>query len=267
MRNLDITYTKAMGIMLMVLCHSAIGNGQVVDFVYMFHMPLFFFFSGYCLKAEYFDKPQVFVWKRVKGVYWPYLKWSVVFLLLHNVFFALNLYNGEIGYKGEGSQTYDVADITEKLQDIVLHMQGHEQLLGGYWFMRALLYGSLIAFGVLWLINFANTHIKAKPVYKLLAGGGILLTLCIWLNHAHHTLTVLYITPQDLTAAIFFIIGHTFRCIDLRKFRSYEMLAATLIVLIGSFFWPMALNNSFYDNHRLLPYIMTAVLGTWAVYS
>lgn len=40
-----------------------------------------------------------------------------------------------------------------------------------------------------------------------------------------------------------------------------------LIVLAGSFLWPMALNNAFYDNHRLLPYILAAVLGTWGVYS
>lgn len=29
----------------------------------------------------------------------------------------------------------------------------------------------------------------------------------------------------------------------------------------------MGMNNAFYDNHRLLPYLLTAVLGTWAVYS
>lgn len=157
--------------MLMVLCHTHHGNEHVVDFIYMFHMPLFFFLSGYCLKTEYFVQPHVFVWKRVKGVWWPYAKWSVVFLLLHNLFFGLNLYNGEYGYKGEGAQLYAMTDITERMQNILLHMQGHEQLLGGYWFMRALFFGSIIAFTLLWIINIANRHIKLKSAYGLLSGG------------------------------------------------------------------------------------------------
>lgn len=168
-RDMAVTHAKATAIMLMVLCHAMAYD---VPFIYMFHMPLFFFLSGYCLKTEYFAKPHVFAWKRVKGVWWPYAKWSVVFLLLHNLFFGLNLYNGEYGYKGEGSQLYAMTDITERLQNILLHMHGYEQLLGGYWFMRALFYGCIIAFGLLWIINIANRRVKLKHAYGLLLGGG-----------------------------------------------------------------------------------------------
>lgn len=45
------------------------------------------------------------------------------------------------------------------------------------------------------------------------------------------------------------------------------MIAALVVVFVGSVLWPMGLSNYVYSNHRLLPYLFTAVLGTWAVYS
>ena len=135
-------------------------------------MPLFFFFSGFCLKTEYFGLPWKFAWKRVKGIYWPYLKWCVVFLLLHNMMFRINLYSAEYGYKGNGSQLYSQNDFFERFRSIVFLMQGHEQLLGGYWFMRALFFGSLIAFVLLWLLNIANKKTKTPRAYPIVIGGG-----------------------------------------------------------------------------------------------
>ena len=54
MRDEKITITKAMAIMLMVICHAGLPHvgGQ---FVTMFHMPLFFFVSGYCFKDKYLN--------------------------------------------------------------------------------------------------------------------------------------------------------------------------------------------------------------------
>ena len=85
MRNNSISIAKAIAIMLMVLAHtyfSDYGN-RIVN---MFHMPLFFFFSGYCMKNKYLNEPFDFIRKRIKGIYKPYVKWSIIFLLLHNIF-------------------------------------------------------------------------------------------------------------------------------------------------------------------------------------
>lgn len=266
MKAPNITYTKAVAIILMVLCHSAIGNKYVFDFIYMFHMPLFFFFSGFCLKTEYFGLPWKFAWKRVKGIYWPYLKWSVVFLLLHNMMFGINLYSAEYGYNGNGSQLYSQNDFFERFRSIVFLMQGHEQLLGGYWFMRALFFGSLIAFVLLWLLNIANKKTKTPRAYPIVIGGGTLLVFCVALNFYHRILLYI-ISPQLMLAAVFFLIGHAFRQLNVSKFSVWQLLAALVLVFIGSFFWNMATDSPFYESRRILPYILTAVLGTWAIYS
>lgn len=39
------------------------------------------------------------------------------------------------------------------------------------------------------------------------------------------------------------------------------------LVLVGSSYWKMSTGVTVYENVRMLPYIVTAVLGTWAVYS
>lgn len=171
MRNIDITCAKAVGIMLMVLCHAFFVDLYHIQSVVVM-MPLFFFFSGFCLKAKYFEEPHLFAWKRVKGIYWPYLKWSIIFLLLHNVFFALNIYNGQYGYNYIGQHVYSLGEMLYRLKIIIFLMDQHDELLGGYWFMRALLRGSLIAFMLLWVLNIVSKKIKTRYACNLLVGGG-----------------------------------------------------------------------------------------------
>ena len=117
-------------------------------FIQMFHMPLFFIASGYCFKPKYLDAPKQYLYNKVKGIWWPYVKWGLLFLLLHNLFFQLNLYNDQYGYHGAVSHPYSFYGIYHTAFAIVTRMQGAEQLLGGYWFLNALFFGSLIA----WLV-------------------------------------------------------------------------------------------------------------------
>lgn len=72
--NPIIGYLKALGIMLMVLCHSETGIPHLQTFVGMFHMPLFFIASGYCFKEKYLSAPRQYLYNKVRGIYWPYVK-------------------------------------------------------------------------------------------------------------------------------------------------------------------------------------------------
>ena len=129
--------------MLMVLCHAHVG-GVHEKVIALFHMPLFFFMSGYCFKSAYLTDFLGFLKRRIQGVYWPYVKWSLVFLLLHNLFCSLNIYNGEYGFKGMTFHPYSVNEMIEKAFHIVTKMYDEEILLGGYWFLNSLMWGSLV---------------------------------------------------------------------------------------------------------------------------
>ena len=166
--NNDITYTKAVGILLMVLCHSMFWD---IPIVYMFHMPLFFLFSGYCLKEKYLDDPHQFIFRKIKGIWLPYVKYSVLFLLLHNVMYSLNIYNSNYGFKGQTSSIYSHGDVLNHLSEILMRMQGQEQLLGGYWFLRALFFGSLMAFFMIFFVAMISKILKFSYSRRILCGG------------------------------------------------------------------------------------------------
>ena len=73
MRDNSISIAKAIAILLMVLAHTYFtqyGN----QWINMFHMPLFFFFAGYCFKDKYINLPKDFLNKRIYGLYKPFCK-------------------------------------------------------------------------------------------------------------------------------------------------------------------------------------------------
>lgn len=159
MRDESISISKAAAILLMVLAHTYFSQ-YANQWINMFHMPLFFFFAGYCFKDKYLDMPKVFLKKRILGLYKPFVKWSIIFLLLHNVFFYLNIYNSEYGFRGSVSYLYAWKDFIIGIIHIITRMTDNEQLLGGYWFLKSLLVGSLIG------------YVFIKYFKKRLFGGG-----------------------------------------------------------------------------------------------
>lgn len=171
--NNYVTIVKAIGIILMVIGHS--GCPQVLSkFIYLFHMPLFFFCSGIFLKTIS-DKQTAFVFlkKRVVGLYIPFVKWSILFLLLHNLFMLIGIYNQYYGFE-RGSHYYSLGDIVQRLFFILFTMHEYEELLGGFWFIRALFISSIIiAVSSLFLNN------KKRNNYDLLCLLYLLLTIVI----------------------------------------------------------------------------------------
>ena len=56
-------------------------------------MPCFFFISGWLLNERYIDNPKIGIVKKAKGIYVPYVKWTLFFILLHNVFTRMHIYD------------------------------------------------------------------------------------------------------------------------------------------------------------------------------
>ncbi|WP_282115102.1 acyltransferase [Pseudoalteromonas arctica] len=86
-----IDYAKGLGIILVVYGHVArglynsgvhINEGayQLIDsFIYSFHMPLFFFLSGFFLLSSLKKKSgKELIFKKVDTIFYPYVLWSVL---------------------------------------------------------------------------------------------------------------------------------------------------------------------------------------------
>ena len=78
--NTTLSICKAIAIILMCAGHTE-GPGPMINFIYLFHMPLFFIAAGYFFDKKYLSDPWSFCVKRFKGLYVPFLKWSLFFLI------------------------------------------------------------------------------------------------------------------------------------------------------------------------------------------
>ena len=203
-------------------CSISSVYGWTYDYIYMFHMPVFFFLAGYCFKEKYLDTPKVFLMKRVKGLYKPFVKWGLIFLLFHNVFCSLNIYNEEYGLPGAASVAYQWKDFAVHALHIVTRMTDAEHMLGGYWFLHTLFFASLIGFAAI-KIN--------KPKYVIL-GGGILTLL---LTYVHKNVPYFGIGQKEFLAAMFFIVGHYYHKskVSIHE-RGWTFIGSTTLVVAGS---------------------------------
>lgn len=260
MRNDSVSIAKGVAIILMVLAHTrfSVYGGQLIN---MFHMPLFFFFSGYCFKALYLDDAKGFALKRLKGIYRPYLLWSLLFLALHNVFYRLNLYNGAYGFEGQASVLYSAADFKFHALKIATALGGHDQLLGGYWFLHSLFFGSFIAYACLWLRYKFGRFRGLKPLETWTIILLICCALCLYLNISVPWLDV---GSKEFLAAFFIVAGHWYRQKDFHwEGKWYALLAGALLLLAGSRFWQASMLSLRWQ--QTLPYALTALCGTLLV--
>lgn len=120
-RDATLDIAKAICIICMVIGHSGCPD-YLYRFIYLFHMPCFFFISGWLLKDKYLTDIKKGLLNKVRGSYFPFVKWSLLFLVFHNVFVRLHIY--------DANTSYTLSEFVGKILRIVA-MSGGEQLLGG----------------------------------------------------------------------------------------------------------------------------------------
>lgn len=144
-RNTVLSIAKGIAIILMVIGHAE-GPGLLTNFIYTFHMPLFFIAAGYFFNRERsLADPWSFISRRLKGLYVPMVKWSLIFLLLHNVWFHVGLLNEQWGnWTGGVTHPYTLSTALDRAWRIVTGMGGYDEFMAGaFWFFRGLLLSSI----------------------------------------------------------------------------------------------------------------------------
>lgn len=238
MRDEKITISKAIAIMLMVICHAGLPS-RYSHFVSMFHMPLFFFVSGYCFKDKYLIETKQFLKNKIRGIYVPFVKWSLIFLVLHNVFFSLNVY-GEM---------YDVKSFMKNATYIIFSMNETEQLLGGYWFLKELFLGSILALACF------------KYLRNNFSGGAILLlATVIVLSWFKMDIPFIHMTSRTFFAGFFIVMGREYKKLNYDLDKWSITLMCFMIVMIGSIYCGTSMLS--YSAIQVVPYSICALMGT-----
>lgn len=144
-RNHTITLLKAFAIILVVMAHAG-SPVYLSRFSYMIGVSLFFMASGYFFKEKYLTDEATFVKRRLKGLYIPFVKWSIILLILHNLWFYTGILNETYG-NASGGVTHPLSAHAwmQSLWSIVTNMSGYDMFLGGaFWCFRSLLVASIV---------------------------------------------------------------------------------------------------------------------------
>ena len=134
---------KGFGIVFIVFGHTGKVGGAIV---YLFHLALFFFVTGYFFNEEKYGRdPFRYLGKRIKGTWPRYMLYCIFFALTHNYCVIHGLMTPDSGiYDGPGY-----------LRSIMSSMvfERPELYSGPMWFVPLWLLGSVLFAGVIYLSN------------------------------------------------------------------------------------------------------------------
>lgn len=140
----EIDIIKAIAIILMVVGH---GGAPFTQFVYLFHMAVFFIASGYTFRTDNSDSVlsvKRFIQRKFGQLWVPFFLWNALFTLLHNVFVKVNVYTDNsaiLDYvKGNYIGATDYLDVPQMITNIVIGLwfSSDEQMCGAFWFLKIL---------------------------------------------------------------------------------------------------------------------------------
>ncbi|MBO7130309.1 MAG: acyltransferase family protein [Prevotella sp.] len=238
-RDTVISIAKGIAIILMVIAHAE-APGWLCKFIFEFHMPLFFITAGFFFSTKYLHDEATFVKKRIKGLYVPFVKWAVFFLIIHNWMFDIGILNEVYGNeKGGVLHPWTAHQIQQNLWNIVTAMGGYDAFLcGAFWFFRGLFVASilyLIIYKV--VLRFLPVRAKNTTPYLICL---IMLLLCGW--KTWEGLKVINLVQggyRDMMGCFFFGVGFIFRQFvdDYRKIMSHQYLAIPATLLFSVIVW------------------------------
>ena len=230
--DLAISMLKGLAIVLVVMGHSE-WPMWILKPIYMVHMPIFFFVSGYLLKERHFTGSLTFIKRRLRGLWFPFVLWSLVFTALHNVLCWCHLY--------PAGALYTLRETLERVPRIALMLTtdvDSDSILLALWFLKELLYASVISFFAIKAVNkFARHHTAC------LAGTtALFLVLAVALSFAPFTIPT--VGPRTMLACAFYTAGHTWRKYGVTPKRPIAVsIAVLLAMVVVSELYPMNINS------------------------
>lgn len=254
-RNNSVSIVKGLAIILVVAGHSY-TDSALESFVLMFHVAAFFCMAGYCFKDSSLTiNPKEYILKKIRALYVPYVKYSLIFLALHNLFFKLNIYNDYgVGYQGRKSVLYTYSDIFSRALKITTGMHGHDELLGMFWFIPELLFGTLI-FYLMYKYITKEKYLNYLPITTLL------ISICLKIIGFH--VPHIGVGATSFLAASLMSVGY----IAKKNTVISEIKVACIFLfflLIANHLYPISMNDYVWYNEPL--YFCYALLGTYCLW-
>ena len=224
-----IDWAKAIGIFLVVWGHIPLNNesSMVTAFIYSFHMPLFFFISGYLFKIIPSFKQET--QKGFKALIIPYLIYQ---LLIYPYWLTKELITSDSGF-----QVYNLI-VSPVIQSLLAN-----PINGATWFVVCLFFMKLTA----------NLILRRKQALLYIAISCTFAISLYWYLNSQNLLRV-NVTDRFLSLLLFFFLGYICKqknmityMINKPKTNCMLLLTSVIITLIINSISYQVSCTSFYD--------------------
>lgn len=245
---------KALGIIAVVLGHSGVSN--IEHFVNLYHMSLFFFISGYFYKDKYSDNPKLLIKKRLLSLYKPYLLYELLFLLMHNFFFKINIYSLKFGFPQRLIQPYNKINFIKAFLSILL-FAGREPMAGVFWFFACLFFVNIIFCILSYYINKIFTknieYIRATCIILLFVIGNLATKYGMNIPRFNNSLVMVLI----------YYMGYMYKRYESRISckNTYIAVISAILLIVNSLYGDVAVGNNNYLSPDFL--IFSSALGIY----
>ena len=274
-RDIKIDLIKGIGIILMVVRHARAPYSKII---LLFHMAVFFIASG-CLydgsKIRDSGSLKNYVLKKIKGLWFPQFAFSVLFVLLNNVFIHLNIYTdnpefllaegAEVTYRRLAAH-YSVTDIMRQIVKAAF-FQCQTQVGGAFWFFYTL-FTVLVTYAT---VDYALSKIcrKANP---MLIKGIVSVILLLIGYYCYLNGMMLKGFSRVFSVYILIFIGESLRFMNQRVNEASHsvykeilmMLVSAAILLIAQFYGDIDLSSNSIENPFF--FLLVSLAGWFLLY-
>ncbi|MBU3143468.1 acyltransferase family protein [Clostridium sp. CF012] len=133
---------KGLGIIAVVLGHSGFKYGIILNY---YHLAIFFFVAGFFYKDKYSYDLVDYIIKKVKDLWWPLIKYGIVFIILHNIFIRMNIYSTITGEPMIYPKVvYSLYETVNNILLLILTGNQLEEVMGASWFVFPLFCAMII---------------------------------------------------------------------------------------------------------------------------
>lgn len=220
-RNKTYDVLKGLLIILVVMGHTQFFGH---DFVFLFHMGCFFIISGYFFdfkKVESKKELINYIKRKIKGLYFPFVLYNMVFILCNNLLFSINF----------TSNYFSPFTMIKKIA-LTLFFYGRTELTDSTWFLQSLFFISVV-------YGFASYLLRnRKNKIAILGFVSVLLSMIGFILKQMNFNT--YQIGTICSSFILFYFGHMINYIKLSKFDKEQSKTILFCFSIG---YLLVLNN------------------------
>lgn len=187
-RDNTVAIARGIAIIAMVVGHC-VAEGDLKTFIYKWHMPLFFFFSGYFfVNGKYSFKN--FTLRKLRTIYVPFAFWGVLLIWIHNPLVDWNIV---------APPHYNLTDQLKFSAICIFRMNHIETFLGTFWFLKTFLLVNICAFVIAAVAFRVLRKLPAVAIYSLLMAVAFALSLFLFADKSPN--------EKNLVGLAFFFAG------------------------------------------------------------